>query len=379
VATSCKPAGSKAPQLDTVSREAACFFSNQAARSAFDAFGKSFESAIAQRSPTVDTYSIAGHPVRLRIAGERLAHVLATAFVHLRNDSAAGCKTGLSVDLWDREATGSSAPDLPPGVTGQERWPGTSTVRCSHDRRFVLVEQAGGAVWLDRTARRVVGSFPSARNLSQYQRGKPLLDPLSIWLADEGIQMVHAAFVAYRGKGALFPGTGGSGKSTTSICCALAGFEYMGDDYIGVDAAEDGGFVGHSLYTTAWLDSDHAERFPELQCHLVRGVLHGEEKPFAQLSQVPGARFSAAAPIRALILPRVADAERTSTRPASSADALLRIAPSSLLQRTPPPGHDGFERLVKLVESAPAYWLDLGRDLSSIAGCVSRLMDELDG
>jgi hypothetical protein len=77
----------------------------------------------------------------------------------------------------------------------------------------------------------------------------------------------HAAFVARNGRGVVRPGASRSGKSTVALACLRAGFDYLGDDWIGVEPTAAGGFAGHGLYSSAFLGSDHARWFPEFARH----------------------------------------------------------------------------------------------------------------
>ena len=68
----------------------------------------------------------------------------------------------------------------------------------------------------------------------------------------------------------------------------------------------------------------------------------------------------------------------TTFRRASRAQALLRLAPSSMML-LPYPDAMGpsFRTMSAIVETLPVYWLDLGRDLTQIPEAVSALIDEV--
>ncbi|NIQ53682.1 MAG: hypothetical protein GWN71_09775 [Gammaproteobacteria bacterium] len=146
---------------------------------------------------------------------------------------------------------------------------------------------------------------------------------------------------------------------------------------MGVEQTSDG-YVGHSMYSSTHLEPHHLERFPWLEPHAIPGRLPGEDKSLVLLADAKPDGLSTHASIRALALPRVVDAEETRFRPASRLEALLRLAPSTLLQlphacATP----DGLGRLGEMVETLPTFWLDLGRDMERIPERAAELLREV--
>jgi hypothetical protein len=217
---------------------------------------------------------------------------------------------------------------------------------------------------------------PNAGELSLYERGKPLHVPLTLWYSDREIQLVHAGLVARNGEGVLLAGPGGSGKSTSALTCLGAGFRFLGDDYAGLELRGDGTIVGHSVFGSTWLEPEQLRRFPSLAPHAIHGRLPSERKPMVLLSPMFSDRLERSVPIRALALPRVADAAITRVHRASRAEALKQMVPSSLFEQLLRPGARGFQRLAQLVDRVPTYWLELGRSLESIPRAVEELLAE---
>ena len=103
------------------------------------------------------------------------------------------------------------------------------------------------------------------QQVSLYERGRPLHVPLCLWHCDQGFQVMHAGLVAEHGAGVLFPGMGGSGKSTTCLSCLEAGLQFLGDDFIALSQDADDIFIGHSLFGSAHLEPEHLLRFKTLR------------------------------------------------------------------------------------------------------------------
>ena len=314
---------------------------------------------------------IAGFRVRVRVVGATLARTAFAALHHLPTWTN-GTAPDLRIDVWDAAATGIVAP-RPRTRPGYVK-PGI-LLKASRNDRFVGEARDHGELWLDRHESRIVGWFDSPERLNLDERARPFHKLLSAWLEQRGVQFVHAGLVACHGNGLLFVGNGGAGKSTSSIACLRSGMGYLGDDFVGFSSA-GGSFVGHGIYGSCLLNVHHIKRFSDLEA-IAHAAHHSfEDKNVVYLRDAfPGAMRSEIE-IKALLLPRVVDAQSTRTRTASKAEALMAIAPTSVMF-LPRPSRSAFERVSNLVESMPCFWLELGRDVETIPTAVRSLVDEL--
>jgi len=322
-------------------------------------------------------YVLAGRRVRLRLAGKTLAQRIAEPFAHVRMTpvQAMAASPCLTIDLWDERETGIRAAVETAANDFKVTLPTAGgAFAVSPDGRLIGYRIRQTVAWLDRKAERIVGSVECADELSLHERGKPLQVLLSVWHADQGTHVVHAGLVADNGNGVLLAGKGGTGKSTSTLACVSAGFTYVGEDCIGLADRRGHAFVGHSLYSSTWLEPADVARFPLLAPHAVPATHPEERKSLILLSRAVGLQFARAVLIRAVALPRVVAAAESRIRPASKHEALFALAPSSLLEMVPRPGARGLERLADLVERVPAYWLEMGGDLGRIPHCVREML-----
>jgi hypothetical protein len=293
----------------------------------------------------------------------------------LRIDDPSSTRPDLTIDLWDGEETAVAPPAaILRTMPGWHDSGGLSTV--SADRVYYLHELFESRAILNREAQRIVGWTASSERLSLYEQGKPFRVLLSVWLHDRGIQVIHAALVAKAGRGILLPGRGGAGKTTSALACLLAGFEYLGDDYVGLERLDDGAFAGHSLYDSTWLEPDHLLRFPPLIPHAIHGALPWERKRLVHLSEVLPQSLARTAPIHLVTLPRLTMAPKARSRPASKAETVLAMVPTSMFELTPRVGAEGFARLVTLASRLPTYWLELGEHPADVPACLESLLAE---
>ena len=319
-------------------------------------------------------YLIGGRNVRIRCLGRKLADHINRPFAHLRSSDGASKSTELFIDLWDDNLPGDHQPcNFNENGDG---WHETTLETC--DRRFIGQRLPNTFSCLDRKQNHIIASIAWHDRIFIYERGKPLSRLLLDWFNGQDVQIIHTGLVARDNQGILFVGKSGAGKSTSSLACISAGFDYLSEDYVGLQLCEDGSFVGHSLYNSLFLRTDHLERFPQLLPYAIRGRMPYEEKSVIILSQVFPERLERAVPIRALVLPRVVNVPEARVRQASKGEALLALGPSSLLQ-IPNRGLGvcGFNNLACLVARIPCFWLEVGADLTSIPHCLEHLLGEL--
>lgn len=321
-------------------------------------------------------YRLAGLKIEARVAGCKLSDRILCPLRHLEARNAIPGHAHLAIDLWDGEATGVPCPlrNLR-DVFYRTRPFGRHVLGSSRDGRWFGYQTHQALTVLDRGAGRLIGHIASPDRLSLYELGKPLQPLLFAWLSNLDIVPVHAALVSRAGEGILLGGAGGAGKTTTALLCAHRGFDYLGDDYIAVPPPLDGTYAAHSLYSSTWLDPGHLSRFPWLEDHAVE-VTETEDKRLVLLSDVEGIGLAGSARVRALALPQVTGALDSAWRRASGAEAVLRLAPSSILQLPfiAPPG--ALERMTGLAETVPCFWLDLGTDLDQIPEQVAEILED---
>lgn len=229
---------------------------------------------------------------------------------------------------------------------------------------------------LDRKANRITGCVRSRSHLFLDERARPFHRLLSIWLDDHDVQFIHAALAIAENQGLLFVGSGGSGKSTSSVASFLEGFDFLSDDFVALAQGKDGGLTGHSLYATCLIANDHISRFPALAAIAHKPNHEIEHKSVAYLSDHPGGRFATETPISAVVLPRVIDQPRTTFRPAKPMEAMLALAPSSIII-LPGAAPRSLDKLGDLVTTVPSFWLELGHDVGDIGPTVRRISREI--
>jgi len=321
--------------------------------------------------------TFAGRGARIRVVGQRLSEQMAQAFQHLLTKEN-HTRVALEIDLWDEGDTSISCPVKSEPINDQQLKANSyiefGLVFGSLEDRYIGCQRPQMITWLDRSDQHLVGCVSRPDTLALYDRGKPLHFSLLLWHRDQGAEVIHAALVSMHGEGVLFAGKGGAGKSTSALACLEEGFDYLGDDYIALEARCDGSFQGHSLYSSTWFMADDLMNFPRLIPHAIYHEQPKREKTLVPLSRVFPGQLATSARIKALVLPRVTGLASARIRPASKRDALFALAPTSILL-LPSSGATALDKLARLTERVPSYWMDVGRNLKEIPDRVQEIID----
>jgi hypothetical protein len=350
----------------------------QDAAQRYSAMSRAFDKAYAAAERAELSLSMSGVPTRLRIAGGALGSRVMRPLRHLALDQPK--RPRLQIDLWDETETGiacqSCAPDDSIDMWGE--W------KCSPDGRYVIHHRRTAFEMYDRQEQRIVGWSVGPLHVSHHERGRPLLRVLMQWHRDNGLNLIHGGLVSSDGFGVLFVGKSGAGKSTTSLMCTLDGMDFLSEDFLALGRNTDGSHTGYSIFASAKLHPEHLARFPRLR-DIALAPEHGDDdKSLLFLEDVPGVRVANEVRIGAVVAPRVGDAPTCRASQISRREALLHLAPSTLVLmncyglglRRGEVVLKNLDDFGKLLDACPCYRLELGRDINSVAPAVRGIIDQ---
>ncbi|RZS91446.1 hypothetical protein EV189_0687 [Motilibacter rhizosphaerae] len=346
----------------------------------FDAASASWQEAARRRGRHDVDLDVGGVRLRLAFAGEELVPDLTMALGHLRvppGDAA------LEVRLFDSGSTGVAPPRFPwqaPDVGHRGLVAGVSDDDVStvfHGDLMALDGDFRALSLVRRSTGEALFWVLDRDRVPWWERAAPLRTLLHWALRGPRRLLVHAACVGTGGSGVLLAGPGGSGKSTTAVAALQAGLQYAGDDYVlvetGAETATGTGVRAHSVYGTAKLTAESAALLPGLPP--VHPSAYDGAKRVVDVGALHGDRLVRALDVRALVLPRPVPGSPTRLRPATAAQALMALAPTTVLQ-LPPDGGAALAPLAALARAVPVWHLDLGGDPREAVELVARLCAE---
>jgi hypothetical protein len=344
------------------SAEAVAPREDAAARFLDEAFA-AFQRAERAAGAIVERVVVAGRGAEMRFAGPALHARLFPALAHLRGRHG---ETGLRLRAFDSRSTGVA---MPPPPWGTDDVVERGEVRGFRGGRRRIAFNVGSGVLVahDPETGDALAWTSDADAVPSYETACPLRALLAWWMSDHGLQVVHAAAVAHEDRGVLLTGRGGSGKTTTALLCVERGLAYGGDNNLVVEPGSP--LRGHALYASATVRPGTLERMPVLRERLTNADREGVEKGLLFVDGA-GGRLRPTFQVVAILLPRVVGGPGTRTEPATAAECLSALAPSSVL---PLPGarHETFSRLVAIARGAPAHRLLLGDDVGAVPDVVA--------
>jgi hypothetical protein len=305
--------------------------------------------------------------VRIRFAGDALIDHLAPAIEH-HPIADPGTQPVLTVNVWDEASTSARVPDLP--VDNTARTPARSIVSksraassSSERRLFEGYDRDSSEAWF------AVGS-PAA--LTHGERGAPFRLVFHWMGSPRGRVLAHAGAVGLDGAGVLLVGPGGVGKSSTSLACAEAGFDYAADDYCLVTAEPSPTAFG--IYATGKVKPVDLPLYPGLRD--TAGSLYHEtdDKVLLVVSRAQNGRVVAELAVRAIAVPALAPGQiGTRMSRTSASRALQALAPSTVGQLAGGAAAT-LRTLAALTRAVPCYELTLGSDRAAVPDAIRQLL-----
>ena len=313
-------------------------------------------------------YRIGEFIICLSFASDALIPRITPAFEHLAVEPVDS--PDLIVCLWDSVSTKTAMAPTP--------WRAVDylihgKVRGYNDGHFqTAVSMVSGALsMLDLLNNKAVWWTKDARKVPTVESGSPLLAILDWWLSRKGYHYMHAGAVGTPEGGVLLMGTGGSGKSTTSITCIDSPFSFVADDYC-LLTHNPAPYV-HSIYNSGKLDKQSVKRLARLNLSFFNKDKPNDEKLLTFLHSTHSEKIVNGFPVKAVLLPMVRGKTRSFLEKIQPIEALKTIAPNNLLQFTGVK-NAALKAVVKLVNQVPCYRLYLGSDIKGIHRTIQEVL-----
>jgi hypothetical protein len=318
--------------------------------------------------------------VRLRFAGDALVSRVLPALAHLVTSEPAAPRLTLSV--WDSGSTGVEIPPfpwLPRDLRQRGEVAGYNDARLRTVYHGDVLDPTLGFNALsmyDAEAGSGIFWVESVDRLPWFESAEPLRPLLHWGLMDQSCHLLHAGAVANDDGGVLLAGSGGAGKSTSTLACIEAGFRFVSDNYVLMTRGAQP--IAHSIFCTAKVRPEGIRFHPRIR-EMVADVDEGsEEKYVLDLNRHMPERLTRSAPIDAVLLPRRSDSGRVTARPTSPTQGLLALAPSTIYQL--PSGRGvSLEPMSELVRQVPTYVLELGGPPDQVPGAIAELLASRTG
>lgn len=205
----------------------------------------------------------------------------------------------------------------------------------------------------------------------------PFVLALMILLRRQRLFAMHGAAVSYQGRGCLFLGAGGSGKSTQALGMVVAGWSHLSDDSLLVDASS-GDVEVLALRRHFYLTPAAAAPFPEQAAAWQDCPLTGGPKRRLDMGRAFPGQVAAGCRPQWLIFPRIVDTAESRVEPMAKSEALHQLLhQSNLVTLEPKLASNHLDALKRLLEQTRAFVLRAGRDLKEAPWRVEKVLRPL--
>ena len=212
-------------------------------------------------------------------------------------------------------------------------------------------------------------------DLPPWDSGAPLRLHLFWALGARGRHLIHGATLGVDDVGVLLAGPGGAGKSGTTMAGLAAGMRTVGDDYVVVDDTRSRP-TAIPIFRVAKLDPVGLARLGTRASALDGQAANWQGKIEFDPARIFATPIAERIELRAVLLPRIARADRTTVTAVSALDAMRALSLANLYQfpaRLAATAHF----LARLARTLPAFRLDLSADPveigATLRGLVARL------
>lgn len=230
-------------------------------------------------------------------------------------------------------------------------------LRSKEGNSHIFYDSYQGLTGVNYTSMSFYRCLPTQHAQTNFSFAHVVYDLFYLWARTTNLFLIHAAAIGENGKGILIAGRGGSGKSTLSIGCMLAGMDFVADDYTLI--SEFGSVTAFPLYTSVMLNPDMAEAY---QLRLPINYINdrrGGRLGFDASSQ----SFCPQLPICAIMSTTFDASHKPSISESLPGKAITRIVHSTIMQvgavRDPEPVRAMSQRLMGI----PSYEMHLSTDL----------------
>ncbi len=222
-------------------------------------------------------------------------------------------------------------------------------------------ESATGLQWMQSPV-----AFPP------WEPAGPLRNFIHWALSTPESRLIHAGTLGQNGKAVLMVGRGGSGKSSTVVAGIAQRMQSAGDDYVHV--RHDG--LGTNVYPVFSVMKQDAAGLDRLGLYDIsaKSTANWQAKYEFGAQDVGGLPMTGPLAVMAILIPVIGNRDDTTITPASKKEAMLALAPSTVLQM---PGEriSGMAFFADLVRRLPCHRLTLGRDPAGIVAAIRNFLE----
>lgn len=317
---------------------------------------------------------IGEHFLRLNFTGNALVPKIFPAFEHVLHQNSSDLF--LNIYLIDNKSTQFELPKTPWHITDNLK-NGEMWICDSKDLKIIHQPTKNTLLMLNLLTHEAIYWVNDSDQIPYFESSAPLRPILHWWMSCMGSQLLHAAAVGLPDKGVLLVGRGGSGKSNTALSCLNSKLFYAADDYCLLSFNPEP--VAHTLFSTGKLPFEDVKKFPYLKSarhKSSKGEIQDEKALFFLYPKFYD-RIIKSFPVKAVLITKVTNNESARLIPASTANAYLALAPSTIFQLHGE-NHTSHKNISSLLKTIPCFTLELCSDEKKNTEVIYNYLNEIN-
>lgn len=159
-----------------------------------------------------------------------------------------------------------------------------------------------------------------------------------------------------------------------ALACLLQGMDYIADDYLLLDQAKS--HLAYPIYSTAYMLPDSLNLLPQLKKSALGSNREKQNKTLIDLSSYL-MQFTPSLDIKAIVFPVVSDAPAPNIEKIPSAQPMLQMVYSTVIQNREEKNPSYVRELFAYVKGLPTYKINLSGNVFENAKLIEKLVNEL--
>ena len=314
---------------------------------------------------------LAGLNVRIKFAGQALIPIILPAIAHLIQDEE-NLVIDYTIFIWDSTTNQTPLPTFN-GSINDIKLRGEIAGYNNNRYQAAYFTHARMLSLLDMEDKIGVICLADLKEMPSFEIACPLRSLFSWIIRKHGRSIIHAGAVGSGNGAVLIGGQSGSGKSSTSLRCLLAGLDYLGDDLTAISLNEDIPIV-YSLYSSGKTHNRDLETFSEFKNIALHKKDAYSSKEIYLLYPHYKNQLTLQKEIKAVLIPDLSGGTELKFSKISLA-SVLSIMCSSTKELLPDTGNEIFFTLASILHKVPCYRFYLGADPAAIPKAIQRIIN----
>lgn len=320
--------------------------------------------------PTHFDIDLAKISIRLSFFGNELRRLLLPALLHISHSSVTPQEPKYQIYVLDGALINSPFPAIE-DIANKFIFRGDIEDFSTTQHQIAYLIHSKMICAVDHTHKIGIVIAQDSKRIPKFTTASPLKEIFNWIMLRNQCSLIHAAAIGNKDGAVLLTGKSGAGKSITAIRCLFHGFDFFGDDIVGISNKNEP-FI-HSIFATAKIFQKDCQSIADLRKYVNFGSNNPKSKEVFFLGEDFKKQLPMGAPIKA-ILHLVQNDGEANISPTLVAN-VLNVVGSTSFTLFPYSHQRHTMQLISLFKSVPCYRFELGNQVEQIAPLLEQFLE----